>query len=85
MRQVQLADGGTIAYGNLIWATGGAPRRLICSGHALAGVHSIRNRADVDRLKAELPNAQRVIVIGGGYIGLEVAAVLTKLGKSVTV
>ena len=84
-REVQLADGSTIAYGDLIWATGGAPRRLVCSGHSLAGVHSIRNHADVDRLKAELPDAQRVVVIGGGYIGLEAAAVLTKLGKSVTV
>lgn len=78
-------DGETIGYGQLIWATGGRPRRLNCSGHDLAGVHSVRTRLDVDRMMAELPATQRVAVIGGGYIGLEAAAVLTKLGKTVTV
>jgi len=51
----------------------------------LAGVHAIRTRADVERLKGELAATSRVAVIGGGYIGLEAAAVLTKLGKQVTV
>jgi len=82
---VTLSDGERIEYGTLIWATGGAPRRLVCSGHDLVGVHSVRNRADVDRMIAELPDVDRVVVIGGGYIGLEAAAVLTKLGKHVTV
>ncbi len=84
-REVTLADGDRLGYGKLIWATGGAPRRLVCSGHDLRGVHSVRNRADVDRMIAELPAVTRVAVIGGGYIGLEAAAVLTKLGKHVTV
>ncbi len=79
------ADGGLIGYGTLIWATGGAPRRLNCGGHDLAGVHAIRTRADVDRLEAELAGASRIVVIGGGYIGLEAAAVLSKFGKHVTV
>ncbi|MEO9133332.1 MAG: FAD-dependent oxidoreductase [Sphingomonas sp.] len=83
--EVTTDDGGTIGYGSLIWATGGSPRRLTCSGHSLRGVHSVRNRADVDRMIAELPDVNRVVVIGGGYIGLEAAAVLTKLGKHVTV
>ncbi|HWI85284.1 MAG TPA: FAD-dependent oxidoreductase [Sphingomonas sp.] len=83
--QVTTADGRVIGYGNLVWATGGSPRRLTCSGHDLAGVHAIRNRADVDRLVGELPTTAHVVVIGGGYIGLEAAAVLTKLGKKVTV
>lgn len=74
-----------IGYGTLIWATGGHPRRLTCSGHDLIGVHAVRTRADVDRLVGELATTQRVVVIGGGYIGLEAAAVLTKLGKRVTV
>ena len=78
-------DGTRIAYGSLIWATGGAPRRLSCSGHDLIGVHAVRTRADVDRLVAELPAVERVAVVGGGYIGLEAAAVLTKLGRAVTV
>jgi 3-phenylpropionate/trans-cinnamate dioxygenase ferredoxin reductase subunit len=84
-REVETAEGARIGYGSLIWATGGAPRRLSCSGHDLIGVHAVRSRADVDRLIAELPGVARVVVIGGGYIGLEAAAVLTKLGKTVTV
>ncbi|MDR6789428.1 3-phenylpropionate/trans-cinnamate dioxygenase ferredoxin reductase subunit [Sphingomonas sp. BE138] len=83
--RVTTATGGTLGYDTLIWATGGAPRRLSCDGHDLAGVHGVRTRADVDRLMAELPATTRVVVIGGGYIGLEAAAVLTKLGKQVTV
>ena len=82
---VTRADGETIGYGMLIWATGGSPRRLTCSGHDLVGVHGVRTRADVDRMIGELGNTREVVVIGGGYIGLEAAAVLTKLGKHVTV
>jgi len=83
-RTLTLRDGETIGYGDLIWATGGDPRRLSCQGHDLAGVHSVRNRADVDAIMAELATVARIAVIGGGYIGLEAAAVLTKLGKQVT-
>ena len=77
--------GETYRYGQLIWATGGHARRLACAGHDLIGVHSVRSRADVERMMAELATTTRVVVIGGGYIGLEAAAVLAKLGKSVTV
>jgi 3-phenylpropionate/trans-cinnamate dioxygenase ferredoxin reductase subunit len=83
--QVRLADGAGIGYGKLIWAGGGRPRQLSCAGHDLAGVHSVRTRADVDRMISELPQARRVAVIGGGYIGLEAAAVLSKRGVRVTV
>jgi 3-phenylpropionate/trans-cinnamate dioxygenase ferredoxin reductase subunit len=79
------SDGTTIGYGQLIWAAGGRPRHLICSGHELPGVHYIRTRQDVDRLTQELIDAHRIVVIGGGYIGLESAATLRKLGKQVTV
>ena len=75
--------GAHASYGTLVWATGGDARRLTCDGHALAGVHTLRTRADVDALAAELPAAVRVVVIGGGYIGLEAAAGLRKLGKQV--
>jgi 3-phenylpropionate/trans-cinnamate dioxygenase ferredoxin reductase subunit len=77
--------GETIGYGELIWATGGHARKLTCTGHDLIGVHSVRTRADVDRMMDELATTTRVAVIGGGYIGLEAAAVLAKLGKQVTV
>lgn len=82
---VALSSGETLGYGQLIWATGGKPRQLTCSGHSLIGVHSVRTRADVDRMIAELGSVTEVVVIGGGYIGLEAAAVLAKAGKSVTV
>jgi 3-phenylpropionate/trans-cinnamate dioxygenase ferredoxin reductase component len=85
LHRIATEDGGTIGYRQLIWAAGGHARRLTCSGHDLAGVHSVRSRAEVDRMIGELATTQRVAVIGGGYIGLEAAAVLTKLGKQVTV
>jgi 3-phenylpropionate/trans-cinnamate dioxygenase ferredoxin reductase component len=76
-------DGETIGYGQLIWATGGAPRRLRCAGSRLEGVHTIRTRADADRMMHELPDVTQAVVIGGGYIGLEAAAVLAQFGKKV--
>ena len=81
---VVAGNGTTIGYGKLVWAAGGHARRLTCAGHDLRGVHGVRSRADVDRMMAELATTTRVVVIGGGYIGLEAAAVLTKLGKQVT-
>src|SRR4030088_1318043 len=83
--RVALSDGTAIGSRTLIWATGGRPRRLSCAGHDLKGVHVVRARADVDTILDELDGSSRVAVIGGGYIGLEVAAVLNKLGKSVVV
>lgn len=84
-RSVKLDDGSTLGYGQLIWATGGDPRRLSCAGSDLVGVHSVRTREDVDRLVQEIAaGARRAVVIGGGYIGLEAAAVLSKLGLEIT-
>lgn len=77
--------GERFGYGKLIWAAGGTPRRLSCAGHGLVGVHTVRTRVDVDRMRNELGATQRVVVIGGGFIGLEAAAVLTEMGKKVTV
>ncbi|QDK35687.1 MULTISPECIES: NAD(P)/FAD-dependent oxidoreductase [Sphingomonadaceae] len=82
---VSTDDGESFGYGRLIWAAGGRPRRLTCTGHDLAGVHQVRTRADVDQMIVELPETARVAVIGGGYIGLEAAAVLAEMGKHVTV
>ncbi len=79
-------DGGeSFGYGDLVWATGGAARRLSCAGHDLSGIHAIRTHADVVALHAELAGAKRIAIVGGGYIGLEAAAVLAKMGKTVTV
>ncbi len=83
-RCVTLGDGRTIGYGALIWAAGGDPRPLSCPGSTLQGVHMVRTRRDVDAIMAALPAARRIVVVGGGYIGLEAAAVLVKLGKDVT-
>ena len=84
-KTVATATGETIGYGALIWAAGGKPRRLACEGGDLPGIHTVRTRADVDAMIAELPDMRQVAVIGGGYIGLEAAAVLAKLGREVTV
>ncbi len=82
---VTLDDGAELEYGKLIWAAGGVARRLTCTGADLAGVHCIRSRADVDQLRKELRSKSRVVIIGGGYIGLEAAAVLSDLVEAVTI
>lgn len=76
-------DGTTIGYGKLVWATGGHPRMLPIPGGDLPGVQGVRTRADADAMKAAAETARQIVVIGGGYIGLEAAAVLTKAGKKV--
>lgn len=75
----------SIEFGKLVWATGGRPRRLTVRGCNVAGIHYVRDRADVDRMQSEVETVDRVAIIGGGYIGLEVAAVLRTQGKQVTV
>ena len=82
---VTTSDGEVISYGQMIWATGGSPRWLQCDGGNLPGVHVVRARADVDAMLDGLDDVAEVAIIGGGYIGLEAAAVLRKMGKKVTV
>ena len=83
-KSLNVAGGDTVTYGTLIWAAGGDARRLSCPGAQLAGIHVVRGKADTDGLRAELAaGAKRAVVIGGGYIGLEAAAVLRKLGCEV--
>ena len=84
-KTVTLASDDEIGYGKLIWATGGSPRMLDCPGCQARNIHAVRSRADVDKIMAALPTVKKVVVIGGGYIGLEAAAVLTKLGKQITI
>jgi 3-phenylpropionate/trans-cinnamate dioxygenase ferredoxin reductase component len=77
------AAGDKIGYGRLIWAAGGTPRMLPVPSGKLPGVQVVRTRADVDAMKVLAEAATRVVVIGGGYIGLEAASVLTKFSKKV--
>jgi 3-phenylpropionate/trans-cinnamate dioxygenase ferredoxin reductase subunit len=82
-RQITAGD-TTLAYDALILATGATPRRLPAAiGGDLAGVHTIRNLADVDALRPAFTPGRRLVIIGGGYIGLEAAAVGAGLGLEV--
>ncbi|MFT4150324.1 MAG: FAD-dependent oxidoreductase [Paracoccaceae bacterium] len=75
-----------IAYDELALTTGSAPRRLPAAiGGDLAGVYTVRTLADVDAMRAEFQPGRRLVVVGGGYIGLEAAAVGRKLRLDVTV
>ncbi len=80
-KTVKLDDGTTRTYDSLIWAAGGDPRKLPIPGGDLGGVHCVRNRADADAIMSELAAVNQVVVIGGGYIGLEAAAVLTNWAR----
>ena len=83
--EVVTGDGSRIGYRKLIWSGGGDARRLSCSGSDFEGVHTVRHRHDIDRLREQIDGgARRAVVVGGGYIGLEAAAVLRKLGCTVT-
>jgi len=79
-----LSDGTQVTYRKLIWSGGGDPRRLPVPGAVLPGVFYVRDKADADAMMQALADgAKRAVVIGGGYIGLEAAAVLRKLGCEV--
>lgn len=79
-RAVRLADGSRLSYSTLVLATGSRPRKL-----PLPGAFYLRNIADVDAIRSRLAPGKALVVIGGGYIGLELAAVAVKLGVGVTV
>jgi len=77
--------GRDIAYDQLALTTGSHPRRLPAAiGGALKGVHVVRDLADVDAMAPDFAKGARVLIVGGGYIGLEAAAVAAKLGVNVT-
>jgi 3-phenylpropionate/trans-cinnamate dioxygenase ferredoxin reductase subunit len=84
-KQVRLSDGRAIDYAGLCLTTGSRPRPLPVPGADLAHVLPLRTLADTQAIAALLPQVQRVAVIGGGFIGLEFAAVARKLGKQVVV
>ena len=84
-QRVACSDGAEISYDRLLLATGARARRLSTTGGDLPGVHYLRTIADVDAIKEDFRPARRIVIVGGGYIGLEVAAVATKAGLAVTV
>ena len=84
-RRVRLDDGRTLSYDRLLLATGSRVRRLDVPGATLAGVHYLRTLADADAIVASLAPGARVLLVGAGYIGLEVAAVVRVRGHEVTV
>jgi 3-phenylpropionate/trans-cinnamate dioxygenase ferredoxin reductase subunit len=84
-KTVQLADGSAIPYDRLLLATGAKVRTLPIPGSELKGVHYLRGIADADALRRHFQPGASFAVVGGGYIGLEVAAVAVKQGVDVTV
>ena len=84
-QRLRLDDGSTSAYDALLIATGSRPRPLAVPGTELAGVHFLRTLADVERIRADWAPGRRLVIVGGGYIGLEVAATARELGLDVTV
>ncbi len=82
-RTLHLAGGETLNYAGLALTTGTRVRPLAVPGAEQAEIHYIRSLADGQRLAARLPQVQRIAVIGGGFIGLEVAAIARELGKEV--
>ncbi|MFB9224142.1 NAD(P)/FAD-dependent oxidoreductase [Paracoccus cavernae] len=84
-REIRLDDGTTLGYDGLALTTGASPRRLPAAmGGDLERVYVVRDLADVARMGPEFVAGRRVLIVGGGYIGLEAAAVAAKLGLSVT-
>ncbi len=83
-REIRLSDGSTLGYGGLLIATGSTPRALP-GAPRLEGMHVLRNLADARALRADLQAGSRLLVIGAGFIGMEVAASARELGLEVTV
>lgn len=84
-RKVILADGRELPYDKLLLTTGSRVRHIKCPGADLPGIHYLRGIADVDALRDVFAQGKRLAIVGGGYIGLEVAAVAAKRGIAVIV
>ena len=84
-RRIACADGEALEYGALVLATGSVNRRLAVPGAELSGVHQLRTVADARALKSATAPGCRMVIVGGGYIGLEVAAAAGREGIAVTV
>lgn len=84
--RIVTADSGRhFGFNKLVLATGSRPRVLPVDGSSLPGVHYLRSIDDVDRIRVDLQRSGKLVIVGAGYIGLEVAAVAAKMGLQVTV
>jgi 3-phenylpropionate/trans-cinnamate dioxygenase ferredoxin reductase subunit len=84
-QKIELSDGGRVAYGHLILATGARQRRLNAPGVDLPGVFALRDIADATAIRERLGAKPKVVIIGAGFIGLEIAATAASLGAEATV
>ncbi len=84
-KAVTLASGEVVSYDKLLYATGGRPRRLKLRGSDLQSIYYLRSQKDSKAIRDEAAPGKRAVIIGGGFIGMEVAASLTKQGVHVTV
>ena len=84
-KTINLDNGETIAYEKLLISTGSRPRKLSIEGSDLSGIHYLRTMDDVDGKRADVKPGANLVIVGGGYIGLEVAAVGIELGMNVHV
>jgi 3-phenylpropionate/trans-cinnamate dioxygenase ferredoxin reductase subunit len=82
---IETSSGEPIPYDELLLALGSRVRRIDVAGSDLAGIHYLRSIDDVDRIRRDMSGARNVVIVGAGYIGLEVAAVARQLGHAVTV
>jgi 3-phenylpropionate/trans-cinnamate dioxygenase ferredoxin reductase component len=85
LKQVELAGGEMLTYDRLMLCLGAGSRRLSCPGAELAGIHYLRGLADASAMRSAFKPGARVVIVGGGYIGLETAATCRKMGCEVTV
>jgi len=84
-RRVELRDGGTVGYTHLVLALGSSLRRLPVPGAELDGIAQLGSLTDAAALRARLGAARDVVVVGGGFLGLEIAAACAEVGRAVTV
>lgn len=84
-RRIRLADGRHLPYDHLVLATGARARKLDCDGSLLDGIHTLKTLSDAEKLHEALKSARSLVIIGGGFIGLELAAAATLHGCRVTV
>ncbi len=84
-QEIELSKGSPVRYDQLLLATGAAPRQSTAPGASLSGIHVLRSIEDTDRIRARLQSGSRVVIVGGGYMGLEVAATCRSLGCEVDV